>query len=140
MKDKATLLAICALILGVAIGYLVGVQRSAQLEKTETPLVMDMNSHQMADGTTMSNTTMNMGDTMGSMMSGLAGKTGDAFDKAFLEEMIVHHEGAVDMAKAALADAKHDEIKKMGTDIINAQTKEISQMKEWLSTWYPETK
>lgn len=75
---------------------------------------------------------------MDDMTASLSGKTGDEFDKAFLEEMIVHHEGAVDMANMALASAGHEEIKAMSRDIIDAQTKEIATMKEWLNTWYAE--
>ncbi len=72
---------------------------------------------------------------MNEMVSGLSGKTGEAFDKAFLDEMIVHHEGAVEMAKQALLNAKHQEIKDMAGAIISAQTKEIDQMKKWKEVW-----
>jgi uncharacterized protein (DUF305 family) len=78
----------------------------------------------------------NMHRTMDGMTQGLEGKTGDAFDKAFIEEMITHHEGAVVMAQMALTNAKHDEIKTMANAIISAQTSEIAQMKEWLTSWY----
>jgi uncharacterized protein (DUF305 family) len=77
-----------------------------------------------------------MSGAMDEMMSGLQNKTGDDFDKAFLAEMIVHHEGAVDMATAALSDAKHQEIKDMAKAIIDAQTREIGQMKAWQQAWY----
>lgn len=73
---------------------------------------------------------------MDAMMAGLAGKTGDDFDKAFLSEMIMHHEGAVYMAEAALQSAKHEEIKNMARAIISAQTSEINQMKGWQKMWY----
>jgi len=85
-------------------------------------------------GNTKSDVTME--HTMNSMTSGLEGKTGDAFDEAFLSEMIVHHEGAVEMAEAALVNAKHPEIKTMAGAIISAQTSEIAQMKKWLTDWY----
>ena len=48
-----------------------------------------------------------MHHTMTGMVSGLSGKTGDVFDKTFIDEMITHHEGAVVMAEAALKNAKH---------------------------------
>jgi uncharacterized protein (DUF305 family) len=70
------------------------------------------------------------------MCNGLNNKTGDVFDKAFLSEMIAHHQGAIDMANAALKNAKHQEIKDLANAIISAQTKEINQMKEWQVTWY----
>jgi uncharacterized protein (DUF305 family) len=73
---------------------------------------------------------------MDAMMGALDGKTGDEFDKAFLAEMIMHHQGAVEMAEAALQNAKHDEIKIMANAIISAQTTEITQMQDWQKSWY----
>ncbi len=73
--------------------------------------------------------------SMDDMTADLQGKTGDAFDEAFIASMIAHHEGAVDMAKLSANNAKHDEIKKLSDDIISAQETEISQMKQWQSDW-----
>lgn len=84
----------------------------------------------------MDNGMMGMHGAMGAMMSGLDGKTEDAFDRAFLAEMIVHHEGAVQMAEVAKLNAKHSEIKAMADAIISAQTTEIEQMKAWQKNWY----
>ena len=96
----------------------------------------DVGEHQMADGGMMHNGDMNMGNAMNDMMSGVSGKTGDEFDKAFLSGMIVHHQGAVEMAQAALKSAKHQEIKDMAQKIITAQTAEIAQMQGWEKSWY----
>jgi hypothetical protein len=76
-----------------------------------------------------------MDGMMESMRSSLNGLTGDDFDKAFLTGMIVHHQGAIDMAKEATKSAKHEEIKNLANDIINAQTIEIGQMKLWQKEW-----
>lgn len=65
----------------------------------------------------------------------LKGLTGDEFDKAFIDEMINHHQGAIDMANLTGSNAKHDEVKKLGQDIISAQTNEIEMMKKWQSEW-----
>ena len=73
--------------------------------------------------------------TMVEMTAELKGKTGDAFDRSFIEMMIAHHEGAVDMANLIPANAKHEELKKLGRDIVAAQTAEIAQMKQWLKDW-----
>lgn len=77
-----------------------------------------------------------MHKAMQGMMMGLDGKTGDELDKAFLEQMIVHHEGAVEMAKTLKAGTKRPELQKMADDIINVQTKEIEMMKNWLKEWF----
>lgn len=96
---------------------------------------MSKGVHQMPDGSVMSDDN-DMGGMMDSMMRGLEGKTGDNFDKAFLSEMIVHHEGAVNMAKEVLAKSKRPELLKLANDIINAQTSEIQMMKDWQTSWF----
>ncbi len=57
-------------------------------------------------------------------------------DKHFIEEMIPHHEGAIDMAKLALNQASKPEIKTLANNIIKSQTKEIEQMRGWYKNWY----
>lgn len=76
-----------------------------------------------------------MGMSMDDMAGMLEGKTGDAFDAAFLAGMIPHHQGAIDMAEAALESAGHEEIKAMARAIISAQQKEIDQMRGWQKSW-----
>lgn len=78
---------------------------------------------------------MGMGSSMEDMMDSLDGKTGDEFDKTFIEEMIVHHQGAIDMAQLAQENAGHDEIKSMAKDIISAQSNEIEMMRKWQQDW-----
>lgn len=74
-------------------------------------------------------------DSMSGMVAGLNGKTGDEFDKAFMADMIEHHQSAVAMAKLSASNAKHQEIKNLSTNIITAQQKEISQMRLWQAQW-----
>lgn len=63
---------------------------------------------------------------------------GEEYDKAFIGDMIVHHEGAVNMAELALAQASHQEIKDLATTIVSTQSKEIADMKQWQQNWgYP---
>lgn len=50
--------------------------------------------------------------------------------------MIVHHQGAVSMAKSALMHANHQELRDLAIAIITAQEGEISQMQAWLQQWY----
>lgn len=65
----------------------------------------------------------------------LEGKSGDAFDAAFIADMIMHHQGAVDMAKLSESRAKHNEIKQLSQTIIAAQEKEIADMRQWQQEW-----
>ncbi|MEO7618022.1 MAG: DUF305 domain-containing protein [Candidatus Saccharibacteria bacterium] len=73
--------------------------------------------------------------SMGGMTASMQHKSGDDFDKAFLVGMIEHHEGAVAMAKLAQTQSKHEEVKKLAGEIINAQEKEIDMMQTWQEIW-----
>lgn len=120
------------ILLTVLIALLVGAGGGYALAANKTP-----DTHMMADSRMMPGSMHSgMQGEMDDMMAGLAGKSGDEFDRAFLAEMIMHHEGAVDMAEAAQRSAKHAEIKQMATAIITAQTTEINQMKDWQEAWY----
>jgi uncharacterized protein (DUF305 family) len=50
----------------------------------------------------------------------------------FLEQMIVHHEGAVDMAQTALDDAQNPDVLELAQQVIDDQTAEIATMQELL--------
>jgi len=85
---------------------------------------------------TVSNNTSSMSSmSMDDMAADLRNKTADEYDKAFIAQMIVHHEGAVAMAKLSAHNAKHDEIKQLSQAIIAAQQKEIAEMKQWQRDW-----
>lgn len=59
------------------------------------------------------------------------------FDLAFIDLMIVHHQGAISMATIALERAEHQEIKDLAQQIIVSQSAEIAQMQAWRDEWYP---
>jgi uncharacterized protein (DUF305 family) len=48
--------------------------------------------------------------------------------------MIAHHEGAVQMAKAQIADGQNSDAVKLAQAIITAQEAEIKQMQDLLAT------
>ncbi|MEF3274658.1 MAG: DUF305 domain-containing protein [Chloroflexus sp.] len=73
---------------------------------------------------------------MGMEMGPMAVPAGDEpFDQRFLTAMILHHEGAVAMARDALQHAEHAELKQLAQAIISAQEAEIAQMRAWLEAW-----
>lgn len=54
--------------------------------------------------------------------------SGKAFDTAFMELMIKHHEGAVAMAKTEQGQGTFPEARTMAEAIITSQTAEIARM------------
>jgi len=87
---------------------------------------------------------MAQGGGMGGMNHGMnhnmsmdLGPADADYDLRFIDGMTVHHQGAVNMAQDVLKQSKRPEMKKLATDIIAAQKREINQMKEWRKTWYP---
>lgn len=83
----------------------------------------------------MDHSAMGMMADMGQMTEELKSLTGDAFDKAFLSSMIEHHQSAINMAYPGQTNAKHDEIKQLTKAIVEAQSNEITQMKQWQKDW-----
>jgi len=82
------------------------------------------------------NASTHMGHTMMGMLTeaeidNLKAATGSKFDRLFLEGMIKHHEGAIDMA-GMIADSENLEVAKLGKTIISTQTAEIKAMQELL--------
>ena len=59
------------------------------------------------------------------------------YDLRFIDGMMLHHQGAVEMAKEALSKSKRPEMKQLAQEIITAQKKEIDQMQKWRKAWYP---
>lgn len=123
--EQKTILTIIGVIAVFAIGYFLG---NASFHNQGM-------THQMPDGTMMSNNG-DMQSMMHDMNQNLTGKTGDAFDQAFLQEMIVHHQGAVEMAEQVLAVSKRPELIQLAHDIIKAQTSEINMMQGWQQSWF----
>mgnify|MGYP000467497684 CR=1 FL=1 len=71
------------------------------------------------------------------MMSGMeAPLTGDA-DVDFAKGMIVHHQGAIEMAKVELQFGKDRDMRKLAEEIISAQEREITFMEGWLGARKP---
>lgn len=70
------------------------------------------------------------------MMANSLGPKDANYDKRFIDQMIEHHQGAIVMAKDALKNASHPELRKLAENIITAQTQEIDQMKMWRKEWY----
>jgi uncharacterized protein (DUF305 family) len=60
------------------------------------------------------------------------------FDKAFIDAMIPHHQSAIEMAQVAYQQSDNPRIREIASAIVDAQKREIAQMKDWRREWYPE--
>lgn len=63
----------------------------------------------------------------------LEAATGTEATRLFLTQMIAHHEGAVQMAAAAVADGKNAEVIALARDIVSGQDTEMATMKDMLA-------
>jgi uncharacterized protein (DUF305 family) len=63
-------------------------------------------------------------------MSQLKGAAGTAFDRRFLELMIAHHRGAIEMADTQLASGTSPQARALAQAIIDAQNAEITEMEQ----------
>jgi uncharacterized protein (DUF305 family) len=58
------------------------------------------------------------------------------FDRAFIDAMVPHHQGAIRMARAVLAVTEDAELRRLAERIVANQSREIAQMNRWRSAWY----
>ena len=86
-----------------------------------------------------SNASMDMGHDMGmngmlsdEQMTALGDAQGAAFDKLYLEGMIGHHEGALQMAKM-IENSSNAEAITLAGNIVSSQSAEIEKMKQMLA-------
>jgi len=80
-----------------------------------------------------------MPEGMGGMMTDqqmqqLGQASGASFDRMFLQMMVEHHNGAVQMAQTELADGQNPDAKALAQKIIDAQRAEITEMQNLLPT------
>ncbi|MFY9808722.1 MAG: DUF305 domain-containing protein [Pseudonocardiaceae bacterium] len=66
-------------------------------------------------------------------MSQLANTSGPAFDRLFLQRMIAHHEGAVQMATTERATGQNTDAQNLATAIQRSQTAQIATMRQLLA-------
>ncbi len=62
--------------------------------------------------------------------------TGDP-DHDFVAMMMPHHQGAIDMARVELRYGRDPALRRLATDIVAAQEREITTMRRWQATHKP---
>ena len=73
---------------------------------------------------------------MGTHMDPAALRRAEPFDRAFLDMMIPHHEGAIQMAQIQLERGRNRTVKRLAGRIVDAQTNEIALMHQWRIQWF----
>lgn len=99
-------------------------KRIKQEEFGTSRVTMDMDSGQM--------------ESMGMTADPRSLADEEPFDRAFIDDMIPHHESAIQMANVALERSDSPRIEELAGNIVEAQEREISQMQTWRENWYPE--
>ena len=80
-------------------------------------------------------TTMSMPGMMNAAeMQQLTDASGTEFDRLFLQQMMVHHQGALEMADIEIAQGSNTAALALAESIKTSQTAEISEMQQMLQT------
>jgi hypothetical protein len=74
---------------------------------------------------------------MDKMMAGMAIKPSGDVDHDFVEMMIPHHQGAIDMAQAELRHGHNEQLRRIAQEIVVKQQQEIAAMRSALGEPLP---
>ncbi len=84
------------------------------------------------------------GGGMGSMMGGGNMQPMGSFDEEkpfdlqFIDQMVMHHEGAIMSSEMMISDSERPELRKLAASIQKSQSEQIDQMQAWREDWYPD--
>jgi len=60
------------------------------------------------------------------------------YDLRFIDEMVMHHRGAIMSSEMMITDSKHPELRDLARRIQESQQHQIDQMVDWRAEWYPD--
>ena len=93
------------------------------------PEEMDGGDHSDMDMGGMSVSGMMTDDDMNALMNA----AGEEFDRMWLQMMIAHHQGAIQMAEQVLADSTNPDVTALANAVVSGQTAEIDTMQKLLA-------
>ena len=110
-----------------------------QIKAEQGPEITQLTSWLQGWGEPTESEHSGMGHSMSGMMSDsdmtdLDQASAKDAGKLFLQQMVQHHEGAVDMAKTEVDKGKNTDAVAMAKSIVSSQTEQITQMKDMLAS------
>jgi uncharacterized protein (DUF305 family) len=132
MKLTATLLTAAALLLA-ACGSKTDTATDATTAEGDHAM-MDHSGHDMGGNadTKLTEAQAAFKAANDKMHAGMAAIPEDA-DVAFMQGMLAHHRGAVEMSEVALKYARDEQARDLAARVIAAQQEEIAEMEAWLA-------
>lgn len=67
---------------------------------------------------------------------GTKGQPAVPYDLQFIDEMVAHHQAAIDMSLPADSNAMRPELKEFARKVVEDQSREVEMMKGWRRQWY----
>ena len=113
-------------LMAIALLFSMTVRPAAAEDKTAMPGMKP--SHRASDTSPADHA---FAASMETMMKNMAVKPTGNPDRDFVDMMMPHHVGAVDMAKVELKYGKDPMLLKLAADIVKAQEIEIAEMQAW---------
>jgi len=112
-------------------------QLASRIQDAQGPEIEQMRQMLRSIGAEETSMDHDMDSVGGGMMSeeemvAMSEAQGPEFDTMFLEMMIRHHEGAMEMAEQELAEGEMEEAKALAEKIIDEQEAEIEEMRSLL--------
>ena len=132
MNRETLLVAVIALLIGGIFGYIISEKSDYGYHWGGQGMMDDDNFLGGMHGRNIDDQSGYYNKNMGNMMRMVVSS-----EREFIEEMIPHHQEAVDTAKEVIArGGTTPAIKQLAENIVATQEKEIADMKQWYQAWY----
>ncbi|WP_303674346.1 DUF305 domain-containing protein [Vampirovibrio chlorellavorus] len=114
------------------------VSKSVEPPSTGKALVRGENepSKQTMPQKTMAESMNQCQDLMKQSLNNPSNNPNFAYDKQYIDTLIQHHQGAIQMAEDAKQKAEHTEVRQLAEKMIETEQKEIEKLKDWRQKWY----